>query len=144
MATSLLSLTAVSASADDADPVIPAVADEHPAGGVHGHTPGGLDLRLVGGAAVAAEPGAARPREGGHDPGGHPPDAVVLLVGDVEVAGAVDGHVPDPPHSGMGGGAAVAAVATARAGHGGDHPGAVDPPHPAVAVVGDVEPAGGV
>ena len=75
------------------------VRDEHDAGAVHGQPGDRTQARLRRLAAVAytvrlgcaaAAPAGER---GDHAPGIDPPDAVVRTVGDVEVTGAITGHV---------------------------------------------------
>src|SRR5260370_23968838 len=102
------------------------VGDEEVAGAVHGHTTSVSQAGAGGRAAVAAKgsnPIASHRGDDARD-GIHLPDALVALVGDEEVAGAVHGHTTRETHAGAGGRAAVAAKAsTAVAGHGGDDAG---------------------
>src|SRR5688572_26001970 len=75
------------------DAGVHAVGDEQVAPAIHRHATRVVELRRPGRAAVAGEVGGAGARQCGHHPGGvDPPDAVVVVVGHVEVARAVTGH----------------------------------------------------
>src|SRR5204863_6528918 len=94
------------------------VGDHGVAGAVGGHALRKVELGARGGSAVAAVvlgPGAGHRVDvvGGHgDPVGgagalgHHPDAIVVGVGDHQVAGAVDGHAVGIGEPGRGGGPA--------------------------------------
>ncbi len=60
-------------------------------GGIHGHAVRGIELRVPRAAAIAAESGHARAGNGGDHATGHLAHAVIVGVGEVEVAEAVDG-----------------------------------------------------
>src|SRR5207249_4556711 len=132
--------------ADLADAAAAAVRDVEIAGGIDGHANGYVELRGGGGAAVAREArraGAGVGRDGA--PGGDLADAAVVVVGDVEVAGGIEGHAIGCGELRGGRGAAVAREATgATTGVGRDGAPGGDLADAAVVVVGDVEVAGGI
>src|SRR5207249_4168676 len=110
------------------------------------HANGYVELRGGGGAAVAREArrvGAGVGRDGA--PGGDLADAAGTVVGDVEVAGGIEGYANGYGELRGGRGAAVAREARAAgAGVGRDGAPGGDLADAAVVVVGDVEVAGGI
>src|SRR5262249_30871085 len=105
--------------------------DEHRVrGGVEGDTPGAVEPGLFGRAAVAGEAARAVAGEAGDLAGRvDAPDAILDLVGDVDVAVPVERHVAGHRES---------------TGEVADGPVGVDPAEPAVVLVDDVGAAGGV
>src|SRR5208282_4767428 len=106
-----------------ADDMVKGVGDVEVAAGVHRHAIGVVEFGGGGGAVVAAVARGAVARDGGDHPcaGVHLADAVVLGVGDEDVAAGVHRHAIGVVEFGGGGGAVVAAVACgAVAGDGGD------------------------
>src|SRR5207253_2708541 len=131
---------------DLADAVVLRVRDVEVAGGIEGHAAWADELRGGRGAAVARE--ALRTGAGvGRDDaaGGDLPDAVVLTLRDVEVAGGIEGHADGFVELRGGRGAAVACE-THRTCAGVGRDGAVggDLADAVVAAVCDVEVAGGI
>src|ERR1019366_1408410 len=98
------------------------VGDIEVAGGVHGDPHGAAQLGAGGRAVVAAETLRPISRRGGDHPVRDLADAVVDRVGDVQVAGRVDGDPGGKVQLGAGGRAVVAQTRRAPARHGGDHP----------------------
>ena len=131
-----------------ADAAVARIGDEQVARGVHRHTLGEAQAGGGGGAAVAGEAPGAGARHGGDDPTGpvHPADAVVELIGDVQVARGVHRHIGGDAQAGAGGRATVPGEARgAGARHGGDDAcGGVHPADAAVARIGDEQVARGV
>src|ERR1019366_9345319 len=127
-----------------ADAMVVLVGDVQVAGGIHGDACGIVQLGAGGRAVVAAE--ACRPTSGhGRDHAvRNLADAMVVLVGDVQVAGGIHGDACGIVQLGAGGRAVVAAEACRpTSGHGRDH--AVRNLADAMVVlVGDVQVAGGI
>src|SRR5439155_134534 len=107
-----------------ADAVVRGVGDEEIARGVYGDAGRGLELGGSRQAAVATEAGPTGAGDGRDDPGvgRHPADAVVVGVGDEEVARGVHGDAGRGLELGGGGGAAVVDGVTPAAGDGRDDP----------------------
>ena len=75
------------------DALVAAVGDVEMAGAVHRYTEREIEPRLGRRAVVAAEPRYARPRDRrDHAVRRHPADAVIIEVGEVEVAAAIECH----------------------------------------------------
>src|SRR5439155_1371940 len=134
------------AGADLADAVVVRVGDVEVAGGIEGHAVGAAELSGGRGAAVAREAlrtGAGVGRDGAA--GGDLPDAVVLTLRDVEVAGGIEGHADGFVELRGGRGAAVACETHRTcAGVGRDGAVGADLADAGVAAVCDVEIAGGI
>ena len=106
-----------------ADAIVVAFGDEEVAAGVHGHAVRVVEFGGGGRPAVAAVAEGAGAGDGGDVAGGldHFANAVVVGVGDEDVAAAVHGGPEGEVQRGRGGGAAVAVVAgAAGAGDRGD------------------------
>jgi len=138
---------------DAADPAVVRVGDKEIARGVDGDPTRRVKPRLGCRAAVAregppVEPGRAAPSHGRDKPccGVDLADAVVVLVGDEQVSGPVEGNIGGAVKLRLGRRTAVARELThPRAGHGRDDPGpGVHAADPAVEPVGDNEVARGV
>ena len=101
------------AGRDFPDRVIVGVRDIQDAGAVDGNPPGLIESR--GGASPIGTPGRTRQaRQRGHDAAGRdPPDRVIVGVGDIHGAGAVDGH-PSRAIESRGAARAVGASAVSR------------------------------
>lgn len=126
-----------------ADAVVEGVGDIEVAAVVHGHARRSIQLGAGGGAAVATI--AARTIAGDGADGAaaiYLANAVVKAVSNVEVAAAVHGHAYRVSKLGVGGGAAVAALAARTiAGDGVDGAAAIHLANAVVIAVGDVEVA---
>jgi hypothetical protein len=89
------------------------VGDEKVAGAVHGHAEGDVQTGAGREATVATKPRSAVPGHGGDGAGDsvYEADAVVIRVGDEEVASGVHGHAGGDGQIGVGRGVSVAAEA---------------------------------
>ena len=126
---------------DPADAVVVSIGDIEVARPVHRHAIGIVETRLSCRAAIPAEPLLSRARNGGDRPGGiHLADAVVVGIGDVEVACAVHRHAIGQVETRLSCRAAVLAEPTTTR-NGGDRPDGIDLADAAVVAIGDVEVA---
>src|SRR3990172_7458920 len=129
---------------DPTDPMVEGVGDEHVAA-VHPHPGRVVQLGAGGGRTVTGEPTDTGTGDGADQPGDpiDPTDPIVDGVGDEHVAGAVHRHPIRVVQLGAGSSRTI----TGEPGGGGtgnraDQPGdRIDPAHPLVAVVGDVDVA---
>src|SRR5206468_2761182 len=129
---------------DLADAAVSLVRDVEVAGGIEGYANGYVELRGGRGTAVAREVRAAAAGVGrDRAPGGDLADAVVAVVGDVEVAGEIESHAGGGAELRSGRGAAVPGEGPrARAGVGRD--GAAGGDLADAIAIRDVEVAGGI
>ena len=129
-----------------ADDVVARIGEIEGAGAVERHAGRIVDLGGGGAAAIAAGSGDPGAGDGGELPvGSQFADAVAFELGDIEVAGGVDGDVAGGEKGGIGGSGAVGGgCLAAGAGNGGDDAVGSDAADALVAEVGDVDIAGGI